>query len=316
MSDFRTLPATERVTALLESLEPHSRLTDVSLLPKSFSNASYLIEATTGTGAPFKIVLRQYNPANESPERKTLREFRALEVLQASNVPAPKPLLMDETGERLGAPGIVTSFADGKQFIAHNDLRGWAKMLAQTLANIHQVSCDLSAEYWMDGNTEVLWFSHSDTLLERMVPYEDGEMVYKTVRDYVSHLTSSQSVFSHIDFWSGNILWHNASISAVLDWEEAARCDPGYDLAYARMEMFLLGHDDAAKTLLQSYEAETGKRVENLAFWELAASVRSMPDPAGWIPEWAAFSNIDQSDNAVRQRLRDFISVARRQLGV
>lgn len=315
MIDFRTPPSPEHLETLLETLEPGSQLTKVSFFPESFSNAAHLIEATRRTGTPFKIVLRHYNPANEDPKRKTVREFRALEVLQHSGVPAPKPLFMDETGEKLGTPGIVTSFVEGKQFIGHDNLTAWARTLATTLVNIHDVSCDLSASYWMDGNTEVLWFIHSDKPIERMTPHEDGETVWRIVREHVAHLTPAASVFSHIDFWSGNILWNKGQISAVLDWEEAARCESSYDLAYARTELFLLGLDEAAKVLLETYETETGKRVENLAFWELAASVRSMPDPARGIPEWAAFSERDLSDAAVRQRLRDFISTARRQLG-
>jgi aminoglycoside phosphotransferase (APT) family kinase protein len=315
MTDFRVPPSRERIIALLETLEPGSQLKNISLIPQSFSNASYLIEASTSNGTPFKIVLRQYNPANENPARKTLREFRALEVLQTSGVPAPKPLLMDETDTQFGAPSIVTSFANGKQYIAHDDLITWANTLAKTLVNIHHVSCDLSAEYWMDGTTETLWFIRSDTLIERMALHDDGESVYQTVREHLPQLIPVESRFSHIDFWSGNILWHNGTISAVVDWEEAARCDPAYDLAYAKMELFLLGLHEAAKVLLESYEAETGGRVENLAFWELAASVRSMPDPAVGIPEWAVRSDVDLSDDAVRRRLRDFISSARHELG-
>jgi aminoglycoside phosphotransferase (APT) family kinase protein len=315
MTDFRTPPPRERLEALLEILEPGSQLEQVSIFPQSFSNATYLVKAKTKKGTAFQIVLRRYNPANENPARKSVREFHALKALQDAGVPAPNALLLDETGELLGSPGIVTSFSQGKQFIGLDDPVSWAQVLAKTLVNIHYVSCDLTASYWMDGNKETLWFIHSDTLIERMAPHEDGDIVYQTVREHVSRVTPTEAKFSHIDFWSGNILWHQGNISAVVDWEEAARCDPAYDLAYTRMELFLLGLDEAAKVLLEVYEAETGRRVENLAFWELAASVRSMPDPAGWIPEWASFGKIDFTDQIVRERLRRFIQAARHNLG-
>ncbi len=315
MTDFRTPPSPERLETLLETLEPGSRLETIAIFPQSFSNATHLVKAKTKAGTSFQVVLRRYNPANENPARKAVREFNALKVLQNSSVPAPKPLLMDETGELLGSPGIVTSLVEGKQFLGLAHPTDWAKALAQMLVKIHNVSCDLSADYWMDGNTETVWFIHSDTLIERMAPHEDGEIIGQTVREYVDRRVSVSPTFIHIDFWSGNILWKNGNISAVLDWEEAARGESGYDLAYARMELFLLGLDNAAKVLLESYEAETGKRVENLALWELAASVRSMPDPAGWIPEWASFGNIDFADTIVRERLRQFIQQARHKLG-
>jgi aminoglycoside phosphotransferase (APT) family kinase protein len=89
----------------------------------------------------------------------------------------------------------------------------------------------------------------------------------------------------HIDYWSGNILWEADQISAVVDWEEAAYGNPGIDVAYCRMDMILLGMQAAADEFLQAYEAETGKPVSNLKLWELAAAVRPMFSPEGWISE-------------------------------
>jgi aminoglycoside phosphotransferase (APT) family kinase protein len=86
----------------------------------------------------------------------------------------------------------------------------------------------------------------------------------------------------HVDHWSGNILWHKNEISAVLDWEEAAYGDPAIDVAYARMNMFLMNLPAAADEFLRVYELNTGRKIENLDFWELAASVRPMIDPIDW----------------------------------
>jgi len=71
----------------------------------------------------------------------------------------------------------------------------------------------------------------------------------------------------------------------VLDWEEAACGDPVIDVAYARMNMFLMGLPEAAKEFLRVYEAESGRKAENLSFWEMAAAVRPMDDRWGgrWI---------------------------------
>jgi aminoglycoside phosphotransferase (APT) family kinase protein len=68
----------------------------------------------------------------------------------------------------------------------------------------------------------------------------------------------------------------------VIDWEEAAYGDPAVDLAYARMNMILMGLPEAAEEFLRIYELETGRPVKNLGFWELAASVRPMIDPVDW----------------------------------
>mgnify|MGYP001309494901 CR=1 FL=1 len=68
----------------------------------------------------------------------------------------------------------------------------------------------------------------------------------------------------------------------MIDWEEAAYGDPAVDVVYARMKMVLMGVPDAADEFLRVYESETGHKIANLGFWELAASVRPMADPEDW----------------------------------
>ncbi|WP_245872824.1 hypothetical protein [Deinococcus planocerae] len=78
------------------------------------------------------------------------------------------------------------------------------------------------------------------------------------------------------------------------------------------MELRLLGLDEAAEEFLWTYEAITGRRVENLGLWELAAAVRSMPDPASGLPEWRALGTVEAEGDVVGQRLRRFIAEALR----
>ncbi|NJM05950.1 phosphotransferase [Candidatus Gracilibacteria bacterium] len=80
----------------------------------------------------------------------------------------------------------------------------------------------------------------------------------------------------HIDYWSGNLLWEQGYITAVVDWEEAAYGDPAIDVAYSRMDMIVSGLGHVAEIFLQNYEAEMGRRVANLGLWELAAAARPM----------------------------------------
>ena len=68
----------------------------------------------------------------------------------------------------------------------------------------------------------------------------------------------------------------------MLDWEEVAFGDPVIDVAYARMNMYLMGLPDAADEFLHAYENETGHPTENLAIWEMAAAARPMDDPQAW----------------------------------
>jgi aminoglycoside phosphotransferase (APT) family kinase protein len=109
----------------------------------------------------------------------------------------------------------------------------------------------------------------------------DGMMVWQNVHDLWPDIQRVQPALVHIDYWPGNVLWEHDRITAVVDWEEAAYGDPGIDVAYLRMNMFLEGQDQAASEFLNVYEAERGS-VANRAFWELAAAARPMFDPEGW----------------------------------
>jgi aminoglycoside phosphotransferase (APT) family kinase protein len=82
----------------------------------------------------------------------------------------------------------------------------------------------------------------------------------------------------HVDYWSGNILWVGDRISAVVDWEEAGYGDPAVDVAYCVMELALEGFDVAVADFIDEYVRTSGRRVDNLGYWKLAAAVRPMLD--------------------------------------
>ena len=276
----------EIVLALLEKVAPGSRPSKIELLPGSFSNHTHLVDARLATGDSYKIVVRRYKVFGDYDRgEKARREFKTFELLNRHQVAAPEALLLDETGEILGSPGIVTRFVEGSLTMeAPSDTVDWARKLAKTLARIHSIPCGKDEQsFLLTGNAEATWFLKYETAPKYMQDYPGGADLWQTIRELRANLREVPPSLLHIDYWSGNILWLENEISAVLDWEEAAYGDPAVDLGYARMNMVLLGEPDAADEFLRVYESEMGRRVENLGFWELAASVRPMIDPEEWI---------------------------------
>ena len=74
----------------------------------------------------------------------------------------------------------------------------------------------------MDGNTETVWFLKSDEVPDYMQAHPDGVRVWQAVHDLRPNLGPCPPCLVHLDYWSGNILWENDEISAIVDWEEAA----------------------------------------------------------------------------------------------
>ena len=286
----------ERVYALLQKVLPGGSLTKIELLPGSFSNHTHLIETRLANGKSHKVVVRRYKVFGDYDRgEKARREFKTFELLNRHHVPAPEPVLLDEAGDILGSPGIVTRFVKGNlRMEVPSNAVDWARKLAQTLARIHSIPCGKDEkEFLLRGNAEASWFLKYEIPPRYMQDYPGGADLWYTMRDLSSNLPANTPTLLHIDYWSGNILWYEDQISAVLDWEEAAYGDPAIDVAYALMNIVLMGSPHAADEFLRAYESGMGHPTENLAFWELAASVRPMIDPVDWNVTEATGSNIN-----------------------
>ena len=270
---------------LLARVMPGSSLLNVELLPGSFSNHTHRVEVRLPDRNLHRIVVRRYKIFGDYDRgEKARREFKTFELLNQNRVPAPQVLLLDETGEILGAPGIVTGFVEGSLlFEAPANVMDWARKLARMLAKIHSIPCGKEERsFLLKGNSEASWFLKYDSPPTYMQEYPGGADLWEMLQELYPNIRAVPPSLLHIDYWSGNILWHKNEISAVLDWEEAAYGDPAIDVAYARMNMFLMGLMEAADEFLRVYESATGRKIENLGFWELAASVRPMIDPIDW----------------------------------
>lgn len=299
-------PSNEEIRELLEVIAPDSEFLTVDSLPGSYSNFTHLVNARTADGSLLQFVLRQYR-VSESCARgeKARREFKTFELLQRHGLPAPQPLYLDEYGEVLEDPGIVTSYVTGTQIEAPGDPVQWARALAVMLARIHSIPGETAAgDFLLDANSEATWFLRSGSVPDYMAAHPDGVDVWRAVHDLLPHCKQVEPRLVHIDYWPGNILWDQGQISAIVDWEEAAYGDPGIDVAYCRMEMFLTGMGHVADEFLTAYEVETSRRVANLGFWELAAAARPMIRPEGRIAESPA-----------KEEFRRFIAQAGRRCG-
>ena len=275
----------ETAHTLLNILAPGSKPVSITVPDGSFSNLTHVVEARLKNGKVIKFVVRRYKVfGNYDRGEKARREFKTFQLLNRWQVPAPEALLLDDSGDILGSPGIVVSFVPGhlKMDTISNPM-DWARKLAYTLSNIHSIPCGKEEQsFLLRGNTEATWFLNSERPPAYMQAYPGGTELWQFLHEEWPKIQNVPPVLLHIDYWSGNILWHENEISAVIDWEEAAYGDPAVDVGYARMNMTMMGLADAAEEFLRTYEAETEKRLQNLGFWELAAAVRPMLNPHDW----------------------------------
>lgn len=281
------LPSAASVRAVLDALDLDNRTFSIHTLPSTFSNFTHLVNAELDDGLTRRIVLRRYNPENyDAGHNKHLCEFHALQLLHKQGIPVPPPLLLDETGELLGLPGIVTEYVEGTPIELPAEAKRWGEMAAKAarmLARIHHTPFgEADKRYLMNDDVEVAWFIKDGLIPAYMRADADGLLVWHLVNDHWGRWAPVEPRFAHTDYWSGNILWRADEISAVVDWEEAGYGHPAADVAYCRMGYFIEGIPDAAETFLRAYEATAGWTLTDLPLFELAASARPMTDPTDW----------------------------------
>jgi aminoglycoside phosphotransferase (APT) family kinase protein len=253
-----------------------------------------------------RLVVKRYSEFGGDRVKKALLEFKALAALEAHDIPAPRPLYLDEHGSVLGAPGIVTAYVPGRQIKKPLEPKGWVRGLAAALAQIHSVNCEAAGlNFLLDGNAEATWFLRSGGVPDYMAAHPDGAALWGAVRDLLPTIQRVQPALVHLDYWRGNVLWRRGRIAAIFDWEEPSYGDPAIDVAYCRMDLFVMGMGRIANEFLKAYESEIGRPVENLGFWELAAAARPMANPADWLTK-----------PSLRRNLRRFIANTRRGVGL
>lgn len=303
-----TQPAPEIISMLLNLIEPGSVLISIHEAPGSFSNSTHIIEASGKDGQPFRIVARRYAEfGGYDRGEKARREYHTFELLNQFGVASPKPLYQDADGGLFGVPGIVTAWIPGKLLLEPPYPSRWAETLAAMLAHIHAINVTASQfPFLLNANEEALWFLNAERVMPEYIrAHPLGIAVWNALTQNVSQLTPIAPALVHLDYWSRNILWEDEQITGVIDWEEAAYGDPGIDVAYCLMELALNGLENEAVVFLNRYQTAAGRQVANLAFWELAAAVRPMVNPAGWIDESPAKERFAQFINRALENISD-----------
>jgi aminoglycoside phosphotransferase (APT) family kinase protein len=200
----------ETYTNIVRQLEGGGTVKEVRPLPGSFSNETALLTYETAVG-PKQVVVQRYAVFGDYDRgEKAEREFRTLALLQKHHIPAPTPLLLDKSGDLLDSPGIVTSFVPGQQIMLPQNEASWIAELAKTLARIHAIPLTaVERALLLNGNEEVTGFLNGGHVTEKMRAHRDGTAVWHAVHDLLPTIQPVPPALMHVDYWLGNILWHN-----------------------------------------------------------------------------------------------------------
>ncbi|MEW2451479.1 phosphotransferase family protein [Streptomyces parvulus] len=220
------------------------------------------------------------------------REHRVISALHPTNVPVPRPLLLCEDEEVLGAPFYVMEFVEGTPYRTAAQLaplgpertRAAVLNLVDTLVELHAVD---PAEVGLGD------FGRPEGFLDRQLRRWAKQLDASRNRDLPGidelHATlgrelprSPAPTVVHGDYRLDNVLigGEDDTINAILDWEMSTLGDPLTDLGLLVMYSSPLGMPDspvsttaqapghpAPGELVERYAARSGRDVSSVAWY-------------------------------------------------
>ncbi|MEU6105867.1 phosphotransferase family protein [Streptomyces flaveolus] len=220
------------------------------------------------------------------------REHRVISALHPTDVPVPRPVLLCEDEEVLGAPFYVMEFVEGTPYRTAGQLaplgpertRAAVLNLVDTLVGLHAVD---PAEVGLGD------FGRPDGFLDRQLRRWAKQLDASRNRDLAGidelHATlgrelprSPAPAVVHGDYRLDNVLidGENDEIRAILDWEMSTLGDPLTDLGLLVMYSRPLGMPDspvsttaqapghpAPAELIERYAARSGRDVSSVAWY-------------------------------------------------
>jgi aminoglycoside phosphotransferase (APT) family kinase protein len=247
------------------------------------------------------IVRRQGARDLQRNPRIAADEFKLLQLLESTSVPAPTPRYLDPDGELFSVPSLVVDYVEGDPAAAEE--AELVVELATVLAEIHRVASAADVSFLRKRDLAEVLTSPADE--------PDGERRIRAVLRAALPLTQrNRSVLLHGDFWPGNTLWKEGRLAAVIDWEDAAIGDPLADVANARLELFWARGAEAMDAFTHRYESITTVDFTDLPYWDLWAGLRL----AGGITEWGLDEATEKAMRAGHEAFvaQAFVSLAAR----
>ncbi|WP_309571879.1 aminoglycoside phosphotransferase family protein [Deinococcus sp.] len=213
-------------------------------------------------GQERRVVVREYGERDlrANPD-VAAQEYALLSFLNTQGMPVPQPLAH--------APGVlVQTFMAGQ---SGAEVGADPVQLARFLARVHALE-PAAVPLRPLANVPPASGPPDDSLSESVIRAA-----------LAAHPPPpGRTTLLHGDLWPGNTLWQAGSLSAVLDWEDAAQGNPLYDLSTARLELLFFSGHEAMQAFTVEYIGVTGTAVCDLPVWDLRAALR----PCGRMQDW------------------------------
>jgi aminoglycoside phosphotransferase (APT) family kinase protein len=272
--------AIDRATALAG---PAATVKGILALAGGTHARTYLIR----TADPEReFILREY-AAGEDAVRREIRVLTALDGLDGL---APRLLAGHPDSQPPQGPWILISRLPGVADIIPADPPAFARQLGEALARIHAAAghrlAGLPKVFDRAGGSTTALSGPAASLVAARWPA----------------LTSAQTVLTHWDYWSGNTVWENGTLTGVVDWSGGAFGPRGFDVGWCRLDLYLLYGEWMADRFLESYQAASTVALPDRLLYDLWSVARSHRDVESWDENYRGLGRAELTGQVLRER--------------
>jgi len=261
------------------------------LAGQGMSDDTILLDAHDANGRRHSLAIRRYRP--EGVLREVVdpaRHYRTLDALAATPIPAPRPLWFDPDSAVLRGTAFamqrVAGFVpvpwspEGRRYLADRSSGMLSDRFVDLLVDIHAL--DWRTLDFPDAGKATARERTEAQIAILAVMYHD----YRTQPEPIladaigwlrNHIPANTEVtLVHGDYRTGNLVFDNDDIAAILDWEFALPGDPMRDVAWVLSSSNRIDSDLACYLIpparfVERYESRAGRRVDwpAVRFWQV-----------------------------------------------
>ena len=263
---------------LAEKIAPANRVVKSWPLSGGVSAQVTAMELALPDGQQLSLVVRRHGEADRLGNPSVAEcEFRLLEILQTTPVPAPKPYFLDPSGEIWPQPCIAIEYIQGETVFEAARLPSLIPQLAETLAAIHRLDpAQVDLSFLPTGEPRL------PERLEGSEASREAILGWQALAAAWTLPAENPPTLLHGDFWPGNLLWREGKLVGVVDWEDARLGDPLQDLANSRLELLWAYGWESMEAFTRHYLALTAIQARHLPHWDLWAALRTVGKLSGW----------------------------------
>jgi aminoglycoside phosphotransferase (APT) family kinase protein len=292
LSGARSIPTAALAEFLSERLGEPAAIEAASIASEGASDDTWMLSVATDAGRQELVVRRYRHGGTFREDTDPERHFRVLRELPQEGIPVPEALWFEPGEEVAGGPFFVMRRVEGRivvpwlpagrEFLAAAGDGPLGERFVEILAAIHAIPWQrrfgflAQGEGGGDGVDPSRRLDQLESMLDRY--RTEPEPILADALGWLRHNLPEQerTTVVHGDYRSGNIVFGEDDINAVLDWEFCRIGDPTADLGWLLCSSNRMGSDLACymmprERFLELYEQKAGwvPAAPSLRFWEV-----------------------------------------------